>query len=198
MSVALRKIIKALFSPPPKKLIERYPQYDIGKWSYGGLTVHARGVTTKLTMGAFCSIAPGVQVFLGGGHRMEWVTTYPFSSLWESGKHISGHPTTKGDVIIGNDVWIGMESIIMSGVNIGDGAVIGARSVVTKNVDPYTIVAGNPAKIIRKRFDEETISRLLNIKWWEWEDDLIKNAIPFLLDHRIESFLDTADRNEKS
>jgi serine acetyltransferase len=109
--------------------------------------------------------------------------------LWEDAKNITGHPKTKGDVLIGNDVWIATESIIMSGVNIGDGAVIGARAVVTKNVPPYTIVAGNPAVVVKQRFDDNTINQLLEIKWWNWDESRIKKALPLLLNNDIEKFL---------
>lgn len=127
--------------------------------------------------------------FLGGDHRVDWVTTFPFNVLWEDAKNITGHPKTKGDVLIGNDVWIATESIIMSGVNIGDGAVIGARAVVTKNVPPYTIVAGNPAVVVKQRFDDNTINQLLEIKWWNWDESRIKKALPLLLNNDIEKFL---------
>ena len=109
--------------------------------------------------------------------------------MWKEGKNIAGYPKTKGNVVIGNDVWIGTETIIMSGVIIGDGAVIGARAVVTKNVPPYTIVAGNPAKVVKRRFDDETIQRLLDVKWWSWSDLKIKEALPLLLNDEIDKFL---------
>jgi serine acetyltransferase len=106
---------------------------------------------------------------------------------------LEGHPKTKGDVIIGNDVWLGADSVILSGVTIGDGAAIGARAVVTGNIPPYAIVAGNPARIVKNRFDDETISRLLKIKWWEWEDAKIDKALPMLLNDDIRKFIEFAE-----
>jgi acetyltransferase-like isoleucine patch superfamily enzyme len=119
-------------------------------------------------MGAFCSIVKGVTILLGGEHHTEWVTTFPFPVLWRAARQIRGHPKTKGEIIIGNDVWIGQDALILSGVTIGDGAVIAARAVVTKNIEPYSIVAGNPARVIRKRLLEEAIARLLAVAWWAW------------------------------
>jgi len=112
---------------------------------------------------------------------------------FEEGKEITGHPKTKGDVIIGSDVWIGTESLILSGVTIGDGAVIGARAVVAKDVPPFSVVVGNPAKIIKKRFDDQTIEKLLDIKWWLWPDSRISKAIPLLLSDDISKFIDYAE-----
>ena len=179
-----------------RSLQKRYPQYEIGRGSYGNPKIFTWGEGATLKIGSFCSIAGGVQIFLGGEHRVDWVTTYPFNVLWEEGRDIPGHPKTKGDVKIGNDVWIGKEAVIMSGLNIGDGAVIGARAVVTKDVSPYVIVAGNPAKIIKKRFDDETVRRLLEIKWWLWEDSKIKKYLPMLLNDKISLFLDAVEKNE--
>ena len=126
----------------------------------------------------------------GGEHRVDWVTTYPFSAIWPAvAGHIPGHPKTKGNVIIGNDVWIGMNVFILSGVTIGDGAVVGAGALVSKDVPPYAIVGGNPAKIIRYRFDPQTIKKLLSIAWWNWSDDEIIKAMPFLLSNDISSFV---------
>lgn len=135
------------------------------------------------SIGKFCSIADRVKIFLGGNHRTDWISTYPFGHINQQSFDVdpaSGHPKTNGDVIIGNDVWIGHSSTIMSGVTIGDGAVIAANSHVVQDVAPYTIVGGNPSKVIKKRFDEEIINLLLELKWWELDDADIKNLIPVL------------------
>jgi acetyltransferase-like isoleucine patch superfamily enzyme len=126
---------------------------------------------------------------LGGEHRSDWLTTYPFTALCAQANCFSGHPKTKGDVLIGNDVWIGNSALILSGVKIGDGAVIGARSVITKDVAPYSIFAGNPAKFYRFRFDEEKIAELLKISWWEWPFEKIMQAWPLLLSNKIDEFI---------
>ncbi|WP_344824120.1 CatB-related O-acetyltransferase [Rurimicrobium arvi] len=124
-----------------------------------------------------------MKIFLGGNHRVDWVSTYPFPALpgfFPEAAEITGHPSTKGDVVIGNDVWIGYAAIILSGVTIGDGAVIGAGSVVSKNVGPYEIWAGNPAVCIKKRFPEEIIARLLTEKWWDKPDAAMRASIKTL------------------
>ena len=133
-------------------------------------------------------------ILLGGEHRTDCATTYPFSVTWgkKNGKHIN-NGTTKGDVIIGNDVWIGTDAIIMSGVTIGDGAVIGARSLVIKDVPPYTIYAGSPARFIRKRFDDETIRRLMEIKYWDWTEEKIEQMLPLLLSPDVHAFIVAAE-----
>jgi acetyltransferase-like isoleucine patch superfamily enzyme len=124
---------------------------------------------------------------------MDWVTTFPFSALWDSQRQVKGHPKSKGDVVIGSDVWIANEALIMSGVEVGHGAIIGARAIVTKNVPAYAVVAGNPARIVKFRFDQLTIGRLLKVKWWEWEAARIENALPALLNEDIEAFLSAAE-----
>ena len=168
----------------------RYAAYSIGKFSFGYPKVTTWGENATLKIGNFCSIAPGVNIVLGGEHRVDWVTTYPFNVILPEYRHIKGHPATKGDITIGNDVWIGMNATILSGVTIGDGAVIGANSLVTNDVEPYTIVGGNPAKPIRKRFDQQTIDKLLRIKWWDWDIEKIKRNVPDLLSNQVEQFLD--------
>jgi len=170
-----------------------YPQYDIGRETYGNPKVYEWGEGKILKIGAFGSIAGNVQIFLGGNHRVDWVTTYPFNILHQSAQHIQGHPQSKGDVIIGNDVWIATDVIIMSGVTIGDGAVIASRALVVKDVPPYSIVGGNPAKVIKYRFSEDIIARLLKVKWWDWDDQKIEKFIPLLLDNDIEKFLKQAE-----
>ena len=184
-----------IFKKQKKSLQERYPMYQFGRDTYGNPKIHSRRQGATLKIGSFTSIASGVQIFLGGEHRIDWVTTFPFNVLWKEGKNISGHPKTKGSVLIGNDVWIASEAIIMSGVTIGDGAVIGARAVVTKDVLPYTIVAGNPAIKVKQRFDDNTTQRLLEIKWWSWSDSRIIEALPLLLNNEIDNFLKYAELN---
>lgn len=169
------------------RLIEHIKQgiAEIGDFSYGCPEILHWGEAAQLKIGKFCSIANGVKIFLGGNHRVDWVTTYPFSGpklskIWLGKRRIEGQPATKGDVIIGNDVWIGYDATILSGVKIGDGAVIGANAVVAKDVRPYAIVVGNPAKEVRRRFDEEIIQKLLEIRWWDWPVEKIKKNIPLL------------------
>jgi acetyltransferase-like isoleucine patch superfamily enzyme len=151
----------------------------VGRHSYGGLTFHVwPGQRSKLRIGAFCSFAPGVQIFGGGRHRVEWVTTYPLRIQWDlPGAHTDGHPAPGRDVTIGNDVWVGAEAVIFDGVTIGDGAVVAARSVVTKDVRPYAIVGGNPALELRRRFDDETVEALLELRWWDWPDEQIRERV---------------------
>jgi len=165
------------------------PHIEVGRGTYGNPKVRSWGEGAALKIGAFCSIAEDVTILLGGEHRMEWVTTYPFNVKWDAARHITGHPVTRGDVVIGNDVWIGFGAMILSGVTIGDGAVIGARTLVMKNVPPYAIAAGHPAVVVRKRFDDATIDRLLKIRWWDWPDEKIERFLPRLLNSDLEAFL---------
>ena len=136
----------------------------------------------KLKIGKFCSIACGAKfLFTSANHTLKSLSTYPFPIFFEEwgldGKDICDAWDNKGDIVIGNDVWIGFEAVILSGVTIGDGAVIGSRAVVTKDVEPYTIVGGVPAKAIRKRFDEQTIEKLEKIGWWNWNEEQIRQNI---------------------
>jgi acetyltransferase-like isoleucine patch superfamily enzyme len=151
---------------------------EVGRHTYGHehIIVHHWGEPAELRIGAFCSIADRVDVFLGGNHRPDWVTTYPFPAFpdkWPKAMGIEGVPATNGDVVIGNDVWVGSNATIMSGVTVADGAVIGTDSCVSRDVRPYAMVAGNPAREIRRRFDEETIAKLLELRWWDWSDERI-------------------------
>lgn len=139
----------------------------------------------KLKIGKFCSIACGAKfLFNSANHTVKSLSTYPFPIFFEEWgldvKDITSAWDNKGDIVIGNDVWIGYEAVIMSGVTIGDGAIIGTRAVVTKDVPPYTIVGGVPAKRIRKRFPEKTISELLKLKWWDWTFKKISQNMEFI------------------
>ena len=137
----------------------------------------------RLIIGKFCSIACGAKfLFNSANHKMASLSTYTFPLFFEEWglkkENVAQAWDQKGDIVIGNDVWIGYEAVILSGVTIGDGAVIGCRAVVTKDIPPYTIVGGVPAKPIRKRFDEETIKELQKIKWWDWPEEKIAGKIP--------------------
>ena len=145
----------------------------------------------KLKIGKFCSIACGAKfIFTSANHSLKSLSTYPFPIFFEEWglgvQNITSAWDNKGDIIIGNDVWIGYEAMILSGVTIGDGAIIGTRAVVTKDVPPYTIVGGVPAKTIRKRFSDDTIAALLQISWWDWPEEKIKQHISDIQAGRID------------
>lgn len=144
----------------------------------------------KLIIGKFCSIACGTKfLFNCANHTLKSLSTYTFPLFYEEWELEKSDITTawdnKGDIVIGNDVWIGYEAMIMAGVHIGDGAIIAARAVVTKDVPPYTIVGGTPAKKIRKRFDAQTIQQLLRLKWWDWSADKIRQCLPYITEGKI-------------
>lgn len=158
-----------------------------GRHSYGieNIKLLSWDEGADLFIGGFCSIGPNQKVFLGGNHRTDWVTTYPFGHTALESFPLgcvngSGHPATKGHVVIENDVWIGEGSTIMSGVTISSGSVVAAQSVVVKDVEPYTIVGGNPAKVIKNRFSPLHCQRLLEIKWWDRSDEDINKIVPLL------------------
>lgn len=153
----------------------------------------------KLIIGKFCSIACGTKfLFNCANHSLKSLSTYTFPLFYEEWELEKSNITTawdnKGDIVIGNDVWIGYEAVIMAGVHIGDGAIIAARAVVTKDVPPYTIVGGTPAKEIRKRFDAEVIQQLLLLKWWNWSTDKIRKCLPYIMEGKMNELL---TRNEE-
>lgn len=146
----------------------------------------------KLTIGKYCSIACGAKfIFTSANHTLQSFSTYPFPLFWEewglSKKDVTQAWDNKGDIVIGNDVWIGYEAVILSGVHIGDGAVIGTRAVVTKDVAPYTIVGGVPAKPIRKRFDDAVIEKLQSICWWDWDKAKVRERLKDIMNGNIYS-----------
>jgi acetyltransferase-like isoleucine patch superfamily enzyme len=168
----------------------------IGKYTYGKPKVHWENCGAKLIIGNFCSIGPNVTIWLanGKGHDTSFVSTYPFGYIHQNvfNNVINNSNNTKGDVIIGNDVWIGADVTIMSGVTIGDGAVIANNSHVVKNVEPYSVIGGNPAKFIKHRFSKQQIENLLKIKWWNWDDDKINDYMELLMSNNIEDFIQAA------
>jgi virginiamycin A acetyltransferase len=166
------------------------PNIIVGEFSYFGdvdfekhVTHHYDFIGDKLIIGKFCQIAAGVEFMMNGAnHQMNAVTTFPFYIMqgWNMNPPTLSELPIKGDTVVGNDVWIGQNVTILPGVHISDGAIIGANSVVGSDVDPYTIVAGNPAKHIRKRFDDELIDLLLKFKWWDRSIEEIQELIPIL------------------
>ena len=156
------------------------------------LKYHFDFIGHKLIIGKFCMIASNVTFIMNGAnHLTDSITSYPFAIFghnWSNAMEGKSYPT-KGDTIVGNDVWIGYNSTIMPGIRIGDGAIIAANSTITKDVEPYTIVGGNPAKEIRKRFTEKETTKLLKIKWWNWTSEKINQNLKYLTDNKIDNLL---------
>jgi acetyltransferase-like isoleucine patch superfamily enzyme len=157
--------------------------------NYGKINVIRTGEKgVDFHQGSFCSVAENVKAYLGGHHRTDYVTTFPFGSICSDifGNTRYGHPARRGNIIIWNDVWIGDDVKIMSNIVIGNGAVLGSSSVVTKDVDDYAIVAGNPARFIRYRFPEHVRKELTDIAWWDEPIETIKKLVPFLMNENVE------------
>ena len=174
----------------PAKFLRRYPNYQIGVGTYGLPIVHDWQEGATLSIGCYSSIAEQVEIFLGGHHRTEWITTYPFPVMTEEAKGIEGYAFSRGDVTIGSDVWLCSNAIILSGVSIGHGAVVAAGAVVSRDVEPYSVVAGNPARHIRWRFAEDARHALLESRWWEWSEEEVSQISPLLCSAEIDVFLD--------
>jgi virginiamycin A acetyltransferase len=173
------------------------PNIEVGDYTYyddfedvsnfeKNVKYHFDFIGDKLIIGKFCMIASGATFIMNGGnHLTEAASAYPFAIFGGAWQHAMDGKTypTKGNTVIGNDVWIGHDATIMPGLTIGDGAIIATKAVVTKNVEPYTIVGGNPAKPIKKRFSEDTISKLLELKWWDWDIEKITKNVAKLTSH---------------
>jgi acetyltransferase-like isoleucine patch superfamily enzyme len=163
---------------------------QIGEFSYGTPKVHMITDKYRLVIGNFCSIGDNCRIIVDMNHRTDWISTYPFGAFIPGLARNPGHPSGRGDMVIGNDVWFGLDVLILPGVQIGDGAVIAAGSVVTKNVGDYEIVGGNPARHIRNRFTDKQISDLKSIKWWDWPTDKIKAHYQLLQSSNIDEFIE--------
>ena len=177
------------------------PNIIVGRYSYYSGYYHGHSFedcaryllsddgADKLIIGSFCSIGSGAAFIMAGnqGHRNDWISTFPFFWMPDVPAFAGAANgfESAGDTVVGNDVWIGSEAIIMPGIKIGDGAVIGTRSLVTRDVEPYAIVGGNPAKVIRKRFDDPDIHMLCELMWWDWTDAQLREAMPILTSNDI-------------
>lgn len=180
---------KIKINPDTPILKSTKPNIEIGRYSYGNPKLLTWSDKEYITIGSFCSIAVDTVIFGGGEHRHDWIATSPIRVLFNlPGAWKDGTPRSKGATIIGNDVWIGYRAMILSGVVVGDGAIIGAGAVVTKDVPPYAIVAGNPAKVVKYRFDEETREMLLRVKWWDWEIEKIVDNVHILCGNDVDAF----------
>lgn len=176
----------------PNIIVGDYSYYDArnGESFEDQVLYHYDFFGDRLVIGKFCAIAPGVTFIMNGAnHRMDGISTYPFNIFgegWEKHTPTLNQLPFKGDTIIGNDVWVGMDTVIMPGINIGDGAIVAAKSVITKDVEPYTIVGGNPAQKIKERFPEQIINKLLEIQWWDLNIEIISDHIDVIVNGEIE------------
>ena len=188
-----------------------HPNISVGRHSYYSGYYHGHGFedcaryllpdpgADRLVIGSFCSIGTGASFIMAGnqGHRHDWISTFPFFFLPDRPEFAGARNgyLPMGDTVIGHDVWIGSEAIVMPGVRIGDGAVIGTRAVVTRAVEPYAIVAGNPARTIRRRFDAAGIALLLEMRWWDWPETALRDAMPLLTDGDVGALHDHWQRH---
>jgi acetyltransferase-like isoleucine patch superfamily enzyme len=169
---------------------QRMSGYSAGPFTYGKPRVLDLGFhDTVFKVGAYTSIGPEVSVLLGAEHDARSLTTYPFAALWPEARSLSVPCASKGDIIVGNDCWIGARAIILSGVTIGDGCIIGAGSVVTRDLPPYSVAAGNPCRVLRMRFEPKDIETLLRLRWWDWPRDVTVRAIPHLVAADVDGLL---------
>jgi len=171
-----------------QRLRIRYPSYSFGEATYGEPIVHDWHEGATLRVGAYTSIASGVEIFLGGHHRTDWISCYPFPAKIDEASHIRDYGGTNGDVQIGSDCWISTNAMILSGVTIGDGAVVAAGAVVTKDVEPYAVVGGNPARFIKWRFQEHQRDLLQKSKWWTWAESEVRACSQLLCSADFEQF----------
>jgi acetyltransferase-like isoleucine patch superfamily enzyme len=169
---------------------------EVGRHTYGHdrhtFPMFTEGA--RIVVGAFCSISPEVRILGGGEHVTTRASTFPLNArLFDPAKRNFPDATDKGTTVIGNDVWLGYGATVLSGVTVADGAVVGARAVVSESVPPYAVVVGNPARVVRYRFESEIQTRLLALRWWEWDDESIRKLEPWFMAD-VESFLDELER----
>lgn len=188
----IRQLLPLPGRPPSIEVLMRSGLVTVGKHTYPNPppVAYYKGDTAKVEIGSFTSIAAGAEILAGGEHHSDWVTTFPLRIRLDlPGKLTDGQPGSKGNVKIGSDVWLGRHSRIMSGVSVGDGAIVAAGAIVTKDVPPFAVVGGIPAKVLRYRFSDAEISALLKIRWWDWHDDLIRERADDLSSPDITDFI---------
>lgn len=164
-------------------------RYGVDKFEEYNVLYNYDFSKVKLVIGKFCAIAAETKFIMTGDHKLDAISTYPFPIFqhgWENAYEIKDLPV-KGDIIIGNDVWLGYDSLVKNGVTIGDGAIVAARAVVVKDVPPYAVVAGNPAKVVKMRFEDTDITRLLSIAWWDWDIDEINRNLDLICNLDIDA-----------
>ena len=191
----LVRIAREIKTVENKLTIEKFSEkglLEIGEHTYGEFEIDVyKGSEAEIKIGRFCSISKDVRFITGGVHPLNWISSFPFRIKWGiKGAYLDGMPSTRGPIIIENDVWIGTGATILSGVTIGNGAVILAGALVTNNVAAYTIVGGVPAKNVRQRFSDEEIAALEKIKWWTWSEHKLKQNINLLSSGDIALFID--------
>jgi acetyltransferase-like isoleucine patch superfamily enzyme len=193
-----KRRLLGLMPPKPgsEAWLKQHGMLVVGRHSYvpPACVLVFAGDRARVTIGKWCSLAGEIKIMPGGNHRTDTVTTYPIQRQFGlGGMEGAGQPWSKGDVLIGNDVWIGRGAKILGGVTIGDGAVVAAWSVVTKSVPPYTIVGGVPARVLRERFSQEIVESLLRIRWWDWEDEAVLERVDELASNDLAAFTQKYD-----
>jgi acetyltransferase-like isoleucine patch superfamily enzyme len=196
----LYNMLRSAWADPRKDIsvLVKRGQATVGAHTYGNPTIHTfTHDNTRLTIGSYTSIARGVTIVLGGYHPMDRVTTFPLRlrlGLDDAG--VDGYPWSPGNISIGSDVWIGTNATILSGVTIGHGAVVAAGALVNRDVAPYTVVAGNPARELRSRLREDLIGPMLEIAWWNWPDETVRNRVAELSSANVAGFVEAYSRTE--
>lgn len=202
--VFLRPLLEKMSPPPPNISVGAFSYYadfdDPMRFFERNVRYHFPFSQARLEIGRFCALAHGTTFIMSdANHVLDGVSTYPFpifGGAWAEAQPIESTPFPfKGDTVVGSDVWFGYESLIMPGVKIGHGAIIGARAVVSRDVPPYGVVVGNPARLVKRRFADNTVERLLNLAWWNWPDDRLAAIIPLLVRGDIDALEAVAGNN---
>lgn len=190
----LARLLRPVLDRRTLRLLRRGLSIGAHTYGYDADTFRLFMLGARIEVGAYCSFGPEVRVLAGSEHMLDRPSTFPFTAaLFDPAQGNAGEAIDRGPTVIGNDVWIGLGAVVLSGVRVGDGAVIGAATVVTRDVPPYAVVVGNPARIVRYRFPPDLRERLLRVQWWRWSEEQIRQMRPYL-EGDVEGFLDEAER----